>query len=318
MKKKGVSVKKSRPAFQGKKKSLRSSTGSKKKTFRPRPKSAAASSTGTRTPKRAGRYQLFTAHAPSHTAEQSDSPARDEGIRLQKVLAASGFGSRRDCEELIVTGRVEVDRKTVTELGVKVFPHEQEIRVDGESLRKVKPYYFAVYKPKGYVCSHYDPAGRSRAVDLVPEKFGRVFPIGRLDLSSEGLLLITNDGALAERLTHPKYEVAKKYYVHVAGQVGPDIVHQLRKGVYLAEGLARAANVKIKGTHKNSSILEMELKEGKNREIRRLLARLNHKVLSLQRVAVGPVKLGKMLPGEYRPLSFTEVDALYKTSEHRR
>jgi len=254
-------------------------------------------------PKHPGRNQLFA-------GESSET-----GIRLQKILAVSGFGSRRDCEELITTGRVEIDRRTVTELGTKVDPIRQEIRVDGESLRKVKPAYFAVYKPKGYVCSHVDPSGRPRAIDLVPEKFGRVFPVGRLDLASEGLLLMTNDGVLAERLTHPRYEVAKKYRVQVAGLVEPDIVFKLKKGVRLAEGLAKASGVTLKGTHKNSSILEIELKEGKNREIRRLLARLNHKVIALLRVAVGPVKLGKMLPGEYRLLTHAEVDALYRASE---
>lgn len=263
-------------------------------------------------PKRPGRQQLFTDVSGRPVTESGSS-----GVRLQKILAASGFGSRRDCEELITTGRVEVDRKTVTELGTKVDPLKQDIRVDGESLRKVKPVYFAVYKPKGYVCSNQDPAGRSRAVDLVPKKFGRVFPIGRLDLTSEGLLLITNDGALAERLTHPKYEVEKKYRVQVAGHVEPDVIRQLKKGVYLAEGLAKASDVKIKGSHKNSSILDITLKEGKNREIRRLLARLNHKVLVLQRIAVGPVKLGQMLPGEYRPLSVREVDALYHASKKK-
>jgi len=233
---------------------------------------------------------------------------------LQKVLAAAGFGSRRECEELITDGRVEIDRQIVTELGVRVFPMSQEIRVDGELLKKTRPVYIAIYKPKGYVCTNYDPDNRPLAIELVPQKMGRLFSIGRLDLESEGLLLMTNDGALSERLTHPKYEVAKRYRVQVAGIVGQSIIPELKKGVYFAEGHAQASNVTIKGTHKNSSILEIELKEGKNREIRRLLARLGHKVMSLQRVAVGPVKLGKMLPGEYRPLTTAEVDALYSAA----
>lgn len=294
MKKKGGSARKSqsRP-FVGKKQPVRKKSVSRNRV----------------SPKRPGRQQLFT-----DVSGRSVTEAGSEGVRLQKILAASGFGSRRECEELITTGRVEIDRKTVTELGTKVDPLKQDIRVDGESLKKVKPVYFAVYKPKGYVCSNQDPAGRPRAVDLVPKKFGRVFPIGRLDISSEGLLLITNDGTLAERLTHPKYEVEKKYRVQVAGHVELDVVHKLKKGVHLAEGLAKASDVKLKGSHKNSSILDISLKEGKNREIRRLLARLNHKVITLQRIAVGPVKIGQMLPGEYRPLSAREVDALYRSS----
>ena len=226
-------------------------------------------------------------------------------------MAAAGFGSRRECEELITAGRVEVDHEIVTELGVRVIPKTQEIRVDGELLKKTRPVYLALNKPKGYVCTNYDPEHRPRAIELIPEKLGRLFSIGRLDLESEGLLLMTNDGALTERLTHPRYEVAKCYRVQVAGLVEPSIIGQLKKGVYFAEGRARASHVTIKGTHKNSSILEIDLKEGKNREIRRLLARLGHKVMSLQRIAVGPVKLGKLPPGEYRTLTAAEVDALY-------
>ncbi|MCL2346905.1 MAG: rRNA pseudouridine synthase [Planctomycetaceae bacterium] len=274
-------------------------------------------------PERPNRRHLFA----SDTASKKESvvavringnlphPQKTQkGYRLQKVLAAAGFGSRRECEELITSGRVEVDRKPVTELGVRVSPTTQEIRVDGETLKKTKPVYLAVYKPKGYVCSHWDPEHRLRAIDLVPEKLGRLFSIGRLDLESEGLLLMTNDGALTERLTHPKYEVPKRYKVQVAGLVDHTIVAQLKKGAYFAEGHAQASNVVVKGTHKNSSILEIELKEGKNREIRRLLARLGHKVMALQRISVGSVRLGKMLPGEYRPLTSDEVDALYAAS----
>ena len=262
-------------------------------------------------PERPNRRHLFTSTAATKKSTKTTSTPPQEGHRLQKVLAAAGFGSRRECEELITAGRVEVDHQTVTELGVRVFPMTQDIRVDGELLKKTRPVYLALYKPKGYVCTNWDPEHRPRAVDLIPEKMGRLFSIGRLDLESEGLLLMTNDGALTERLTHPKYEVPKRYRVQVAGLVEPSIIAQLKKGVYFAEGRAKASNVTIKGTHKNSSILEIELKEGKNREIRRLLARLGHKVMSLQRVAVGPVKIGKLIPGEYRTLTTAEVDGLY-------
>ncbi|MDR1382859.1 MAG: rRNA pseudouridine synthase [Planctomycetaceae bacterium] len=266
-------------------------------------------------PERPTRKHLFT----SENATKKDFQNKNEnsilGYRLQKVLAAAGFGSRRECEELIISGRVEIDRKVVTELGVRVFPGNQEVRVDGETLKKTKPIYLALYKPKGYVCTHYDPEHRPRAVDLIPEKMGRVFLIGRLDIESEGLLLMTNDGALSERLTHPKYEVSKCYRVQVAGLIEPIIVQQLKKGIWLSEGHAKASHAVIKGTHKNSSIIEIELKEGKNREIRRLLARLGHKVLSLKRIAVGPVKLGKLLPGEYRLLTNSEVDKLYNAAK---
>ena len=255
--------------------------------------------------------QLFSSGTSTKKTAKLSDTTPSEGHRLQKVLAAAGFGSRRECEELITAGRVEVDHEIVTELGVRVVPKTQEIRVDGELLKKTRPVYLALNKPKGYVCTNYDPEHRPRAIELIPEKLGRLFSIGRLDLESEGLLLMTNDGTLTERLTHPRYEVAKCYRVQVAGLVEPSIIGQLKKGVYFAEGRARASHVTIKGTHKNSSILEIDLKEGKNREIRRLLARLGHKVMSLQRIAVGPVKLGKLPPGEYRTLTAAEVDALY-------
>ena len=229
--------------------------------------------------------------------------------RLQKVLASAGFGSRRQCEELIEQGRVEVNGQ-VAKLGSKVEPHA-EIKVDGERLKSAKPVYLALSKPKGYLCTDYDQQGRSKAIELIPPSFGRLFLIGRLDKDSEGLILLTNDGALSERLTHPKYGVPKVYRVQVAGELTEEGVRQLREGVHLAEGFAKAENVVIKGRYKQSTILEMTLTEGMNREVRRLLARIGHKVLTLIRVAVGPVKLGKMTPGEWRKLTQYEVERLY-------
>ena len=230
--------------------------------------------------------------------------------RLQKILASAGFGSRRQCEELIEQGRVEVN-STVAKLGCKVDPIHTEIKVDGERLKSAKPVYLALFKPKGYLCTDSDQQGRARAIELIPPSFGRLFLIGRLDKDSEGLILLTNDGALSERLTHPKYGVPKVYRVQVAGELTEDGIRQLREGVHLAEGFAKVANVVIKGRHKQSTILEMTLTEGMNREVRRLLARIGHKVLTLIRSAVGPVKLGKMIPGEWRKLTQTEVERLY-------
>jgi 23S rRNA pseudouridine2605 synthase len=146
---------------------------------------------------------------------------------------------------------------------------------------------------------------------LVPSSFGRLFLIGRLDMDSEGLILLTNDGALSERLTHPKYGVPKVYRVQVAGELSQESLNQLRNGVYLAEGFAKVSDAVIKSRYKQSTILDMTLAEGMNREVRRLLARLGHKVLALIRTAVGPVKLGKLTPGEWRHLTRQEVDRLY-------
>ena len=237
-----------------------------------------------------------------------------EGHRLQKVLAAAGFGSRRACEELITDGRVEVDGQ-VAELGQRVFPQTQKIRVDGESLPKTKPVYLALNKPRGYLSTNADQQGRRRVIDLIPPSFGRVFPIGRLDQESEGLILLTNDGALCERLAHPRYAVAKTYQVQVAGLVEPELITQLKKGIHLAEGVVQADDATIKSRHKLSSILEIVLREGKNREIRRMLARAGHKVMHLRRVAVGPIRLAKLLPGDFRPLTAAEVAKLYAAAE---
>ncbi len=235
--------------------------------------------------------------------------------RLQKVLAAAGYGSRRACEELITSGRVDVDRRTVTLLGTRVNPIIQEIRVDGQMMPKNKPTYIALFKPKGYLCTNRDQKGRKRVIDLIPASFGRLFPVGRLDLNSEGLLVLTNDGALADRLTHPRYGVPKVYRVQVAGTVERNTIELLKKGIYLAEGFVRAEEVIIKKHHKQSTFLEITLREGKNREIRRMLAHVHHKVLALLRYSVGPIKIGKMLPGDFRVLTAREVSSLYAVAE---
>ena len=232
------------------------------------------------------------------------------GERLQKVLAAAGLASRRSAEELILEGRVEVDGQVVTELGTRVDRQRQEVLVDGEPLPRPKLVYFAVHKPSGVVSTARDPAGRTRVTDLLPPDAGRVFNVGRLDLESEGLILVTNDGELANQLTHPSHGVEKIYEVQVAGHPDPEVLAQLRKGVHLAEGSARAVNVRAKGRRKNSTILEMVLDEGRNREIRRLLARVGHKVQRLTRIAVGPLRLGDLPRGAVRRLTPEEVRKL--------
>jgi 23S rRNA pseudouridine2605 synthase len=235
-----------------------------------------------------------------------------DGQRLQKVLAQAGIASRRDCEELVREGRVEVDREVVTELGTRVDPQRQEIRVDGEALLRPKLAYFAVNKPVGVVSTARDPAGRPRVTDLLPPNVPRVFCVGRLDLASEGLILVTNDGELVNGLTHPRHGVEKIYHVQVAGQVERDVLAQLHRGIHLAEGFAHVKHVRIKSRRKRSTILEMVLDEGRNREVRRLLARVGHKVHRLKRVAVGPVRLGELPTGAVRPLTKKEVESLQR------
>ncbi|MFV2066592.1 MAG: pseudouridine synthase [Pirellulales bacterium] len=249
-----------------------------------------------------------TLRHPSRLADAG--PDADRRERLQKVLAAAGLGSRRACETLIEEGRVEVDAQVVMRMGTKVDPLRQEIRVDGEALAKRRHVYYAVHKPKGVVSTSSDPEGRPRVIDLVPERLGRLFNVGRLDRASEGLILLTNDGELANQLTHPRFGIEKTYHVEVAGHADRVILAKLRRGVRLAEGFAKVVHVRIKRRRKQSTVLEMVLDEGRNREIRRLLARVEHKVLRLTRVAVGPVRLGDLPPGSYRELTRTELKAL--------
>jgi 23S rRNA pseudouridine2605 synthase len=249
-------------------------------------------------------------NAGPRTNDEHQGDADGAGDRLQKVLAAAGVASRRECEQLIIEGRVEVDRQVVTELGTRVDPQRHEIRVDGEVLRRPKLTYLAVNKPEGVVTTARDPAGRPRVIDLLPPNTPRVFPVGRLDIASEGLILVTNDGELANGLTHPRHGVEKIYLVQVAGQLQPETIGKLQRGIHLAEGFAHAKHVRIKSRRKNSTMLEMVLDEGRNREVRRLLARVGHKVQKLRRIAVGPLRLGELPVGAVRPLTPKEIHSL--------
>jgi 23S rRNA pseudouridine2605 synthase len=252
------------------------------------------------------------AKPPVRRSGKSTSPP--QGERLQKVLAAAGLGSRRSCEELILAGRVEVDGKVVTELGTRVGPGREQIRVDGVRLRQPKRVYYALNKPLGVVCTNRDPSGRPRTIDLIPAVRERLFTVGRLDLHSDGLIVLTNDGQLANQLTHPRYGVRKTYRVLVAGHLDREVASKLRRGVRLAEGFAKVAGVRIKKHQKQSTLLEVVLNEGRNREIRRVLARVGHKVLRLTRIGIGPLRLGDLDPGEYRRLGRREVDALRRAA----
>jgi 23S rRNA pseudouridine2605 synthase len=251
------------------------------------------------------------------TPEPATLPQGRDGApvaeRLQKVLAAAGIGSRRQCEELITTGRVEVDRQTVTELGTKVDPNSQEIRVDGERLPSPKRVVYMVNKPVGVVTTNYDPSGRPRVIDLLPGD-RRLFAVGRLDRSSEGLILVTNDGDLANRLAHPRYGVEKTYLVQVAGVPTQETLDTLRRGMHLSDGRVQAKRVVLRSSHKASAVLEMVLDEGRNREVRRMLAACGHKVQQLKRISIGPLPLGQLLPGQYRPLTWTELRSLEAAS----
>jgi 23S rRNA pseudouridine2605 synthase len=229
--------------------------------------------------------------------------------RLNKFLAHAGVGSRRKVEELIAAGRVMVDGRVVHELGTKVEPG-QDVRVDGDPVRAEKSVYWVVNKPRGYLCTNEDPAGRPRALDLVPHVEQRVYTVGRLDEASEGLLLMTNDGDLAFRLMHPRFGVEKTYLVQVAGHPNSDDMQRLLKGIWLSDGHVKARSVRQLKTRGESTWLRIILSEGKNREIRRMLAKLGHKVLNLRRIAIGPVELRHLRRGKARRLTHTELEGL--------
>ena len=253
--------------------------------------------------------------AAADDATQAIEKSPDQ-MRLQKFLAMAGVDSRRNCEEYIRTGRVTVDGEVITDPARGVDPNSQEIKLDSERLRPPRFRYFLVNKPRGFLCTNSDPQGRPRAIDLVPAGDQRLFTVGRLDESTEGMLLVTNDGDLAQQLAHPRFEVIRRYRCLVAGFPQPDILHQLREGMYFAEGFFRFRNVRIFKRRGRSTILELELQEGKNREIRRLMARVGHKVLALERVAFGPLKLGSLPPGRHRELSSFEIRQLRQFIAH--
>jgi 23S rRNA pseudouridine2605 synthase len=232
--------------------------------------------------------------------------------RLNKFLAHAGVGSRRFCDTLIAAGRVKVDGVRIVDLGIKIDPAAHQIAVDDQPVRAEKPVYWVVNKPVSHLCTNDDPGGRPRAIDLLPHVDQRVFPVGRLDEASEGLLLMTNDGDLAMPLMHPRYGVPKMYFVLVAGKPGPDDLQKLLDGVWLSDGKVKARSVKRIKAQGNSTWLRVVLTEGKNREIRRMLAKLGHKVMKLRRVAIGPIKLDKLPKGKARRVSEAELIELRK------
>jgi len=230
--------------------------------------------------------------------------------RLHKVMAAAGVGSRRECEQFIVEGRVAVDGRVVRELGVKVDPETADIVFDGERLQSSRPVYYMVNKPRGVVSTCRDELGRPSVVDLVPGTPKRIYPVGRLDLDSTGLVLLTNDGALAQRLTHPSFEIPKTYEVRARGSVRDATLNRLKKGVWLSDGRARVEGCDVRKRRATVTELVVTLHEGINREIRRVFARVGHPVLSLKRISIGTLSLGDLKEGRSRKLTPAELDDL--------
>ena len=238
--------------------------------------------------------------------------------RLQKILAQAGFGSRRACEELIRQGRVAVNG-LVAHIGQKADPDRDRITVDKNAIQvKRRHVYVALHKPRGVLSDEGDEAGRFSTVrDLVPLP-GRLFAVGRLDLQSEGLLLLTDDGDLANRLTHPRYEHTKEYHVDVEGQPDEETLERWRRGVFLDGRRTVPAEVSVLHSERDHTWLRVVLREGRKRQVRRVAAMLGHPVRRLVRVRIGPLDLGDLQPGQWRKLTDAEVKALGAVAQKRR
>lgn len=252
--------------------------------------------------------------SPGEGGTREPTVVAREGVRLQKILSAAGVASRRASEQLILEGRVSVNGVVVRELGSKADPSRDEIRVDGRRLRMdVRHRYLLLNKPRGYVTTRRDPEGRPTVLDLLGRDVGYIYPVGRLDYDSEGLLLMTTDGELADRLTHPRHEVPRVYEVIVAGAPDDAALARLRRGLFIDGRRTAPADVRRGHTVRGgggTTKLTLTLSEGRNRQVRRMCQAIGHPVRSLTRVAMGPLTLGRLRPGEWRDLTAAEVAAL--------
>ena len=239
----------------------------------------------------------------------------NEGIRLQKVLAAAGIGSRRMCEDLIDQGRVTINGAVVTEQGVRVHPEEVEIRVDGDLISPFAEKTVLLFnKPTGVLTTMHDDLHRPCVGDYVADRSERLFHVGRLDADTDGLLILTNDGQLANHLTHPAFGVSKTYLVRLPTPLPKDIGKQVKSGIVLEDGLARFDQFRVLDSTKSEVLVEVVLHEGRNRIVRRVFEELGLPVRSLTRIAIGPVELGELKSGQIRRISSGELKALRRTA----
>ncbi len=230
--------------------------------------------------------------------------------RLQKVMAHAGVASRRKSEDIIAEGRVKVNGVVVTEMGTKVDPVHDTIEVDGEEIEKEKKIYIKLHKPKGYVTTVNDPQGRQTVLDLIHSIDKRIYPVGRLDLDSSGLLLLTNDGDLTYKITHPSHELDKEYTVVVNGELTKAELNRFKKGIQLEEGKTSPAKIEKVNQDSKNTTYKVIIHEGMNRQIRRMFDKLGYEVVSLIRVRIGNISLGSLQPGEYRKLSRKKLQDL--------
>jgi 23S rRNA pseudouridine2605 synthase len=231
--------------------------------------------------------------------------------RLQKVLAAAGIASRRRCEEVILEGVVRVNGRIVDTLPAFVDPEKDIITVNGKEISAARKVYFLLNKPKGVICTNSDPQGRKKAIDIVQAR-ERIFCVGRLDIDSTGIIILTNDNELANRLTHPRYGLSKTYVVNVRGEIRSEQIEKLKKGVWLAEGKTAEAGIKILKRRHKQSLVEVTIREGLNREIRRMFAKIGLPVRSLERTHIGKISARGLGIGKFRALTKAEVEYLKK------
>src|SRR5262245_29018918 len=231
-------------------------------------------------------------------------------IRLQKFLAEAGVASRRASEDIILAGGVAVNGQVVRMLGTKVDPARDRVTVDGTLVKTKRKLYVALNKPRGYLCSRRDPAHRRAVADLLPKEWTSLYPVGRLDYDSEGLPFLTNDGDFCLRLTHPRYGVRKKYLATVEGRVTPQTLTQMMRGVVQEEEKLRAERTRLLSANHSHSVVEVELSEGKYREVRRLFESQGLKVTQLRRIQIGRIKLGDLPVGKWRTLTGPEIRTL--------
>jgi 23S rRNA pseudouridine2605 synthase len=232
-------------------------------------------------------------------------------VRLQKLIAGTGLASRRKAEGLIAAGRVMVNGKIVTEQGTRVNPERDHVKVDGKHLSAVQPFvYLMLHKPKNVVSTLDDPGGRTTVKDYLRGVSVRVFPVGRLDFDSEGLMLLTNNGDLAQALLHPRYHVPKTYLIKVKGVLTEEDIAQLEQGVRLEDGMTSPAQVKKVRKVEANSWLEITIREGRKHQVKRMLESVGHPVIKLLRIRMGPLSLGQLEPGEFRFLTDREANAL--------
>ncbi|HEX6531917.1 MAG TPA: pseudouridine synthase [Nitrospira sp.] len=239
-------------------------------------------------------------------------------VRLQKLIAGTGLASRRKAEALIAAGRVMVNGKTVTELGIKVDPARDHVKVDGKHLSAPQPFvYLVLNKPKNVVSTLDDPGGRTTVKDYLRGVSVRVFPVGRLDFDSEGLMLLTNNGELAQALLHPRYHVPKTYLIKVKGVLPDEDIRQLEQGVRLDDGMTGPAQVKKVRKVEANSWLEITIREGRKHQVKRMLEAVGHPVIKLLRIRMGSLSLGDLQPGEFRFLTDREANTLRQLVDER-